>query len=71
MEIKATQSGYVKYTRAEELGLISVELGAGRAKKTDTIDHAAGIYLNKEYGESVNVGDVVMTLYTNKEINLS
>ncbi|EOA07154.1 Thymidine phosphorylase [Mycoplasma yeatsii 13926] len=69
LEIKATKSGYVKYTRAEELGLISVQLGAGRAKKTDTIDHAAGIYLDKEYGDQVNVGDVIMTLYTNKEIN--
>ncbi|ADR24604.1 putative phage head-tail adaptor [Mycoplasma leachii PG50] len=70
IEIKAVNSGFIRYKRAEEFGMILIELGAGRFKKTDTIDHAAGIYLDKQYGDYVNAGDVIMTLYTNKEVNL-
>ncbi|WP_434328565.1 thymidine phosphorylase [Mycoplasma capricolum subsp. capricolum] len=70
IEIKAVNSGFIRYKRAEEFGMILIELGAGRFKKTDTIDHAAGIYLDKQYGDYVNAGDVIMTLYTNREVNL-
>ncbi|WP_434329066.1 thymidine phosphorylase [Mycoplasma capricolum] len=70
IEIKAVNSGFIRYKRAEEFGMILIELGAGRFKKTDTIDHAAGIYLDKQYGDYVNTGDVIMTLYTNREVNL-
>ncbi|QIN44013.1 thymidine phosphorylase [Mycoplasma capricolum subsp. capripneumoniae] len=70
IEIKAVNSGFIRYKRAEEFGMILIELGAGRFKKTDTIDRAAGIYLDKQYGDYVNTGDVIMTLYTNKEVNL-
>lgn len=70
IEIKAVNSGFIRYKRAEEFGMILIELGAGRFKKTDTIDCAAGIYLDKQYGDYVNTGDVIMTLYTNREVNL-
>ncbi|WP_369024456.1 thymidine phosphorylase [Mycoplasma capricolum] len=70
IEIKAVNSGFIRYKRAEEFGMILIELGAGRFKKTDAIDHAAGIYLDKQYGDYVNTGDVIMTLYTNREVNL-
>ncbi|AOQ22395.1 thymidine phosphorylase [Mycoplasma capricolum] len=70
IEIKAVNSGFIRYKRAEEFGMILIELGAGRFKKTDTIDRAAGIYLDKQYGDYVNTGDVIMTLYTNREVNL-
>ncbi|WP_027063560.1 thymidine phosphorylase [Mesoplasma seiffertii] len=69
LEIKAMDSGYVSYTNANELGLLSMRLGAGRATKEDSIDFAAGIYLNADSGSFVNKGDVIMTLYTNKDID--
>ncbi|QVK01824.1 thymidine phosphorylase [Mycoplasma mycoides subsp. capri] len=69
LEIKATSSGYIRYKRAEEIGMILIEIGAGRFKKTDKIDHGAGIYFDKQYGDYVNAGDTIMTLYTNREIN--
>ncbi|SRX66753.1 thymidine phosphorylase [Mycoplasma mycoides] len=69
LEIKATNSGYIRYKRAEEIGMILIEIGAGRFKKTDKIDHGAGIYFDKQYGDYVNAGDTIMTLYTNREIN--
>ena len=52
---------------AEEIGIASVVLGAGRITKDDAIDHSAGIVLNKKSGDYVNEGEVIALLYTNKE----
>lgn len=71
IEIVADKDGYVDYFNSQQLGFLSIELGAGRKTKEDVIDHAAGIYLNKVSGEKVGKGDVVMTLYTNKKTNPS
>ncbi|AGJ91014.1 thymidine phosphorylase [Mycoplasma putrefaciens] len=67
--IKAKKSGYVKYINAEDLGLLSLQLGAGRVTKEEVIDHASGIYLDKSYAQKVEKDQVVMTLYTNKPTN--
>lgn len=66
-EVKATESGYIQSMDAEQIGLCSVLLGAGRATKDESIDPAAGIILNKKIGAPVNKGDVLCTLYTNRE----
>lgn len=66
-EVKATESGYIQSMDAEQIGLCSVLLGAGRATKEESIDPAAGIILNKKIGAPVSTGDVLCTLYTNRE----
>ena len=45
-----------------------MSLGAGRENKEDTIDYSAGIIVNKNINDYIEKGDVIMTLYTNKEI---
>lgn len=67
-EIKSLTSGYLVDIDAYKLGLLSMSLGAGRENKEDTIDYSAGIIVNKNINDYVNEGDVIMTLYTNKEI---
>ncbi|WP_339033709.1 thymidine phosphorylase [Spiroplasma endosymbiont of Cantharis rufa] len=67
IEIKAKKEGYIQFSSADELGYLSMHLGAGRATKEEEIDFAAGIYLNKTTNEFVKVGDVIMTLYTNRD----
>lgn len=64
--IKSLKNGYVKSLDALDLGLISMELGAGREKKGDIIDPTAGIVLEKKVGDSVSKGDLLMTLYTER-----
>ena len=66
-EVRAGESGYVSSVNAEAVGIASVMLGAGRASKTDPIDHSAGILLYAKPGKSVKAGDVLATLLTNKE----
>jgi len=66
-EIRSPRSGYLSRMDAEEIGLVSVLLGAGREKKEDSIDYSAGIRLAKKTGEKVQEGDLLATLYTARE----
>ncbi len=67
-EIKAPADGFVEITSAVDLGLIAMELGAGRKTKEDTIDPTAGIYINKKTNDKVSKGEVVFTIQSNKKI---
>ena len=51
-----------------ELGKLSLALGAGKIKKSDKIDYSVGIKLNKLVGSYVKAGDLLMTLYVNKDV---
>ena len=55
---------------SEEIGLVSLELGAGRKTKESPVDYSAGIILEKEYGDYVKAGDKLFTLYTSTECNI-
>ncbi len=66
-EIKAEKDCYISSMNAEEIGISSVILGAGREKKEDTIDMTAGIILNKKTGDEIKKGDIIATLYTKNE----
>ena len=66
-DVKAPRDGYISKMNAEEIGLTSVLLGAGREVKEDPIDYSAGIILRKKVGDPVHVGDVLCTLLTNRE----
>lgn len=67
IEVKSPQNGYVKAIDALMIAKASKLLGAGRDKKSDAIDYAAGVYLNKKSGEKVFKGETLATLYFNAE----
>jgi pyrimidine-nucleoside phosphorylase len=62
-EIIALSGGFVKEIEARKIGRASLHAGAGREKKEDTLDLAAGIILNKKVGDAVRQGDVLATLF--------
>ena len=62
-EVYAPQTGYVATMDAGRIGGICVALGAGRARKGDAIDPAAGIFLHKKTGDFVRAGERIATLY--------
>ena len=66
-DIIAENDCYISYMNAEEIGISSVILGAGREKKDDIIDMTAGIILNKKTGDIIKKGDIIAILYTNTE----
>lgn len=66
IEVKSNKSGYINKINAEKLGLIAMELGAGRATKESIIDLAVGIKLLKKRGDKVEKEDVLGYIYTNE-----
>lgn len=67
IEVPAKQSGYVSRMVADEIGIASMLLGAGRATKEDTIDLAVGLMLRKKVGDKVEEGESLVTIYSNRE----
>ena len=67
LEFKAEKAGYIKEINALDIGEAAMKLGAGRETLEDTIDMSAGIVLNNKIGDYVEKGDVLCTIYTNKE----
>lgn len=66
-EVKAQESGYVSHIVADEIGVASMLLGAGRATKDDIIDLAVGLVLNKKVGDKVEKGESLVTIYANNK----
>ncbi len=65
IEVKAGQAGYVKAIDAMKIGLASQHTGAGRQRKEDGIDLAAGLVLCKKIGDAVQAGEVLCRVYGN------
>lgn len=63
--IKADKDGYIYSIDAESIGIGAMLLGAGRKKKEDPIDPAAGITLISKMGDKVSKGDIICQLRTN------
>lgn len=67
IELSAKQSGYISRMVADEIGVASMILGAGRATKEDVIDLAVGLVLHKKVGDKVEEGESILTIYSNRE----
>lgn len=65
IEVKSPQNDYVKRVDAYKIAYACKILGAGREKKTDSIDYSVGIYLNKKSGEFAETGETLYTIYAN------
>src|SRR5882672_2059842 len=66
-EITSPRAGYVAAIDAEDIGVASNMIGAGRDKKEDAIDPAVGIILEVKAGEKVDAGSVLCRIYYTKE----
>ncbi len=65
--VRNEKSGYITKLNAEQIGKASLELGAGRMKKEDEIDHTVGIILEKKIGSKVDAGETIAYIHSNKE----
>ena len=64
-EVKSTQSGYLSQIQARIVGEAAVALGAGRARKSDPIDHAVGFVIHHKVGDQLATGDTLFTIHAN------
>ncbi|HRF50632.1 MAG TPA: thymidine phosphorylase [Anaerolineales bacterium] len=68
--VRAPRSGFIRQIDAREIGLAAVDLGAGRHKKTDAIDHAVGFVIHHKVGDRVAKGDPLFTVHANDRARL-
>lgn len=65
LQVKSSKSGYVKSLNAEEIGICSLILGAGREDKDSKLDLTVGLVLNKKVDDQVEKGEVLAWIHAN------
>lgn len=67
LEFKSKTSGYIEEIDSHAIGEFCMDLGAGRKKKDDDINHKVGVILKKKIGDYVEVGDVLAAIHTDDD----
>ncbi len=65
--IVADKSGYLQSIDNYQIGMASLELGAGRLTMTDKIDPKAGIIFYPKIGERIKKGSVIAEIFTDRK----
>ncbi len=63
--VMAPRNGFISQVHARIVGEAAVALGAGRAKKGDSVDHAVGFILDKKVGDKVTEGELLFEIHAN------
>ncbi|MEB2364953.1 MAG: thymidine phosphorylase [Chloroflexota bacterium] len=69
--IRAVQERYIAGVDAEMIARAVFELGGGREKKSDAIDHAVGAVVHVNVGDVVQPGQALVTLHANDRDKLA
>jgi pyrimidine-nucleoside phosphorylase len=65
--VSAPAGRFVREVRAREVALVAMELGAGRARKEDPVDHAVGVVCLRKRGDRVERGDPLAEIHARDE----
>ena len=63
--VPSPSSGYLSQVHARLIGEAAVDLGAGRIKKTDPVDHSVGFEILHKVGDYVHQGDTLFVVHAN------
>jgi thymidine phosphorylase len=66
-EVRAPRAGIVTRLAALPIGIAALELGAGRRRKEDSVDHAVGIVCSAKRGQEVEEGQVLADVHARDE----
>ncbi len=69
--VPAPRSGYLATADAVAIGLAVTELGGGRVKKEDQVDHSVGVIVHYKVGDLVQKGTPLFTIHANDEGKLA
>jgi pyrimidine-nucleoside phosphorylase len=67
MQIPSPKKGFICEIDCQAVGVASVILGGGRAKKEDSVDPSVGIVLHRKLGDAVSAGESICTIHYNSE----
>jgi thymidine phosphorylase len=65
--VLAHQSGFISQINTRAIGLTVVELGGGRKKASDSIDHSVGLSHVLDLGTKVDVGQPLAIVHAQNE----
>jgi pyrimidine-nucleoside phosphorylase len=68
--ITADRPGYLTDLNAEQIGIGTMMLGAGRSRAEDRVDHAVGVVVQVRVGESVEPGDTILDIHYRDDATL-
>jgi pyrimidine-nucleoside phosphorylase len=63
--VNSPRTGYLSLIDAKVIGETAVVLGAGRAKKSDPVDHSVGIIVHHKVGDKIEMGSPLFTIHAN------
>jgi len=69
--VNAPRNGSLSQVHAGSVGEAAVILGGGRAKKSDSIDHAVGLLIHHKVGDKIQKGEPLFTIHANDESRLA
>ncbi|MBL7064526.1 MAG: thymidine phosphorylase [Anaerolineae bacterium] len=69
--VPAPRSGYLAAVNAAEIGRAAMELGGGREKISDPIDHSVGVIVHYKVGDLVQKNTPLFTIHANDEAKLA
>jgi pyrimidine-nucleoside phosphorylase len=61
--VEASEKGYVSEILGESVGQALVELGGGRKKAGEPIDHGVGFWFEKREGQAVDKGEALVRIF--------
>lgn len=65
--VQSPETGYIVDLDARDIGVASMSLGAGRARKGDAVDPAVGVELALKVGDRASAGDVLALVHGRDE----
>ena len=63
-------TGYLSFVNTRNLGHLVIELGGGRKKADETLDHSVGLDQCVPVGQKVNQGDALLRIHATKDWDL-
>jgi pyrimidine-nucleoside phosphorylase len=63
----SASNGFISRVNAREIGLTAMELGAGRTRKGEPIDHGVGLVVTCKVGDEVKAGMPLVEVHANSE----
>jgi len=69
VDLLAPSDGWVQEIDAREVGLATVDMGGGRLKKGDAIDHRVGVVLGAKVGDRIERNAVIARIHAADEVS--
>ncbi len=67
LRVPAHRIGYINQIDTFHLGMLLLQLGGGRSRKEDRIDHSCGFRIHKKIGDRVRKGETLIEIYSDNK----